>query len=322
MYGYDRRNARMIAFGKGDGHYIAQYRLADGADGWEDMRGFYVAPPGDDPEAPPVIVWISRDGVHQATLEAVDRRTRGFARPVRGYIRSSVLHALAGRSEHDPAPRLEPVAAPPVVTPAIIVVCFVVFAWSSGCRRRRRPALEEFVTAWGVVPAELLAAGAPAGCVGPGDGHARHQPVPARRLAAPARQPALPVDLREQRRGSPRAACCSPLFFLGGGVVAGADPDRSSTPTRRSRWSGLPGRSPRRSARISCSGPGRASCRSSSSASSTSSSRCRRSSSSASGSCSSCSTRSARSAPSRGGRGVLRPHRRLRRRAPIVALAA
>ena len=71
VYGYDRRNARLIAISKGDGHYIAQYRLADGADGWEDMRGFYVAPPGDDPEAPPVIVWVSRDGVHQATLEAV-----------------------------------------------------------------------------------------------------------------------------------------------------------------------------------------------------------------------------------------------------------
>ena len=71
VYGYDRRNARLIAISKGDGHYIAQYRLAGGADGWEDMRGFYVAPPGEDPEAPPVIVWISRDGVHQATLEAV-----------------------------------------------------------------------------------------------------------------------------------------------------------------------------------------------------------------------------------------------------------
>ena len=71
VYGYDRRNARLIAIDKGDGHYIAQYRLAGDADGWEDMRGFYVAPPGEDPEAPPVIVWISRDGVHQAALEAV-----------------------------------------------------------------------------------------------------------------------------------------------------------------------------------------------------------------------------------------------------------
>ena len=71
VYGYDRRNARLIAIDKGDGHYLAQYRLADGDDGWEDMRGFYIAPPGEDAEAPPVIVWISRNGVHQSTLEAV-----------------------------------------------------------------------------------------------------------------------------------------------------------------------------------------------------------------------------------------------------------
>ena len=32
---------------------------------------FYIAPPGEDADAPPVIVWISRDGVHQSTLEAV-----------------------------------------------------------------------------------------------------------------------------------------------------------------------------------------------------------------------------------------------------------
>ena len=71
VYGYDRRNARLIAIAKGDGHFLAQYRLADGDDGWEDMRGFYVAPPGEDAEAPPTIVWISSNGVHQSTLEAV-----------------------------------------------------------------------------------------------------------------------------------------------------------------------------------------------------------------------------------------------------------
>ena len=31
VYGYDRRNARLIAIDKGDGHYIAQYRLAGDA---------------------------------------------------------------------------------------------------------------------------------------------------------------------------------------------------------------------------------------------------------------------------------------------------
>jgi len=73
VYGFDRRNARLIAVDKADGHYVAQYRLAGGHDGWEDMRGFYVAPPGEDPEASPTIVWISRNAVHQATLEQVSK---------------------------------------------------------------------------------------------------------------------------------------------------------------------------------------------------------------------------------------------------------
>jgi hypothetical protein len=71
VYGYDRRNERIVAVDKADGHYLAQYRLAAGADGWEDMRGFYVVPAGEDAEGPPEIVWISRNGVNQAKLEAV-----------------------------------------------------------------------------------------------------------------------------------------------------------------------------------------------------------------------------------------------------------
>jgi hypothetical protein len=71
VYGYDRRNERIVAVDKADGHYLAQYRLAAGADGWEDMRGFYVVPPGEDAEGPPEIVWISRNSVNQAKLEAV-----------------------------------------------------------------------------------------------------------------------------------------------------------------------------------------------------------------------------------------------------------
>jgi hypothetical protein len=71
VYGYDRRNERIVAVDKADGHYLAQYRLADGTDGWQDMRGFYVVPPGDDDDGPPRIVWISRNGVNQATLEAI-----------------------------------------------------------------------------------------------------------------------------------------------------------------------------------------------------------------------------------------------------------
>ena len=81
VYGYDRRNSRLVAVDKADGHYVAQYRLAGGADGWEDMRGFYVVPPGEDPEAPATIVWISRNGVHESTLEAVSNEPTGSPGP-------------------------------------------------------------------------------------------------------------------------------------------------------------------------------------------------------------------------------------------------
>jgi hypothetical protein len=84
VYGYDRRNSRLIAVDKADGHYVAQYRLAGGDDGWEDMRGFYVAPPGKDAEAAPVIVWISRNGVHQATLEEVSEEPAASPGPSGG----------------------------------------------------------------------------------------------------------------------------------------------------------------------------------------------------------------------------------------------
>ncbi len=52
-----------------DGKYVAQYRLAGGAPDWEDLRAMYIIP-GVDPE-PSTLVWMSRDGVHQAILVAV-----------------------------------------------------------------------------------------------------------------------------------------------------------------------------------------------------------------------------------------------------------
>jgi len=70
LFAYDRANARVIAAHKLDGKFVAQYRLAGGAAGWEDMRGFYIVPAAG-PETPPTIVWITRDSVHQAVLEAV-----------------------------------------------------------------------------------------------------------------------------------------------------------------------------------------------------------------------------------------------------------
>ena len=57
-----------MAVNKIDGKYVAQYRLAALPD-WEDLRAMYIIP-GIDPE-PSTLVWLSRDGVHQAILVAV-----------------------------------------------------------------------------------------------------------------------------------------------------------------------------------------------------------------------------------------------------------
>jgi membrane associated rhomboid family serine protease len=51
-----------------------------------------------------------------------------------------------------------PTRRTPVVTFALIVTCFVVFAWELGLQATSEASLNAFVTEWGVVPAELLAA--------------------------------------------------------------------------------------------------------------------------------------------------------------------
>ena len=51
-----------------------------------------------------------------------------------------------------------PTRRTPVVTLAFIVACFVVFAWELGLQATSEASLNAFVTEWGVVPAELLAA--------------------------------------------------------------------------------------------------------------------------------------------------------------------
>jgi hypothetical protein len=70
LYAYDKPNARIIAVDKASGEYAAQYRLAGGQAGWEDMRGFYVVPAAE-ADLPPTIIWITRDSIQQAVLEAV-----------------------------------------------------------------------------------------------------------------------------------------------------------------------------------------------------------------------------------------------------------
>ena len=68
IYGFDKPNRRVIAMTKADGKYIAQYRLAGNAPDWDDLRAMYIIA-GVDPE-PSTLVWMSRDGVHQAILVA------------------------------------------------------------------------------------------------------------------------------------------------------------------------------------------------------------------------------------------------------------
>ncbi len=68
LYGFDPAHRRILAFDKADGRFIEQYRLADDARGWTDLRSMYVIAGVDD--EPDVIVWISVDKIHQVTLEA------------------------------------------------------------------------------------------------------------------------------------------------------------------------------------------------------------------------------------------------------------
>jgi hypothetical protein len=69
IYAFDKPNERVVAVSKIDGKYVAQYRLAGDVPGWDDLRAMYIIP-GVDPE-PSTLVWMSRDGVHQAILVAV-----------------------------------------------------------------------------------------------------------------------------------------------------------------------------------------------------------------------------------------------------------
>ena len=80
VYAYDRPNARIIAYDKVKGEYVAQYRLAPGQDdSWEDLRGLYVIPGVED--APATAVWLSVSGVHQAVLQPVPDGPAGSPAP-------------------------------------------------------------------------------------------------------------------------------------------------------------------------------------------------------------------------------------------------
>jgi hypothetical protein len=67
VYTFDRSNARLLAYDKRTGDFLNQYRLKDD-DGWADLRSMYIVPGVED--QPDRLVWLSKDGVNQAVLEA------------------------------------------------------------------------------------------------------------------------------------------------------------------------------------------------------------------------------------------------------------
>ena len=69
MYGYDPGSDRIIAFEKGSGKYLAQYRIAGGGDDWADVRDFFVVNRA--AGQAPVLYWINKDRIGSATLQDV-----------------------------------------------------------------------------------------------------------------------------------------------------------------------------------------------------------------------------------------------------------
>jgi hypothetical protein len=69
VYAFDKPNERVVALDKTDGSFRGQYRLAGGAGDWSDLRAMYVIAGIE--EAPPTLVWLSENAIHQAVLEGV-----------------------------------------------------------------------------------------------------------------------------------------------------------------------------------------------------------------------------------------------------------
>jgi hypothetical protein len=69
IYGFDPGSDRLVGLSKVNGSFVKQYRLAAGATGWADFRGFYIeAGLEDEPDA---IVWLGKDGINRALLQPV-----------------------------------------------------------------------------------------------------------------------------------------------------------------------------------------------------------------------------------------------------------
>ena len=106
-----------------------------------------------------------------------------------------------------------PTRRTPVVTLAIIVVCFVTFALELAIQATGGEAgLTDLFETFGVVPADLVAALRLGSATRPAGPEPDHLPVPARRLDPHRGEHALPVDLRQQRRGPARPTGLPPVL--------------------------------------------------------------------------------------------------------------
>jgi hypothetical protein len=70
IYAFDPQNDRVLAFDKGatDGSFVEQYRLAEGNDGWADMRGMYVVQGEEDALS---LVWCTATQIHVSRLAPI-----------------------------------------------------------------------------------------------------------------------------------------------------------------------------------------------------------------------------------------------------------
>ncbi len=70
VFAYDGANDRILAFGKGDGAFKAQYRLSGDRKDWGDLRGMVVREGQEG--APDTLLWLSADAINESPLVAVE----------------------------------------------------------------------------------------------------------------------------------------------------------------------------------------------------------------------------------------------------------
>ena len=115
-----------------------------------------------------------------------------------------------------------PTRRTPVVTIGLVAACLIAFAWELGLQvSGGDEALDAFITAWGVVPADLTAGLGLVRVPERGDADPHHEPVPARRLAAPGGATCCSCGSSPTTSRIDLGRLAFLAFYLGGGAVAG-----------------------------------------------------------------------------------------------------